>query len=355
MTYDAIVAGASFAGLAVAAQLRGRQVLLLDRKPIGTRQTSACAAPVAMLQALRLDKAILQTHDRLVSHVLDHTYVWPLSRTFGTVDYARCCRLLWEQTDAEFVMALAGGVGGNKVRTSQGTFEGKLIVDATGWRAVLASSIQPDIVRRSRLNFGLETTVPYQADGLHGYYDPRGPLPIGVAWIFPAGELSRIGVGSYRGETRLGARLDRFLDSLNLERGEVHGGYLPNALRDPVVGSLFLVGDAAGQCLAVSGEGIRPALFFGTILGCLLKRVLEGELSVGEAQKAYRRETTAHRLSFGITYLIQCLLPRLPLSLARRMMAFVSHPTVLRPWLGRFERTFSSERLQCERSGSTKA
>ena len=123
MTYDAIIAGASFAGLAVAAQLRGRRALLLDRKPIGTRQSSACAAPVAMLRALGLEKAILQTHGRLVSHVLDHTYVWPLSRPFGTVDYALCCRLLWEQTDTEFVMALAGGVERNKVRTSQGTWQ----------------------------------------------------------------------------------------------------------------------------------------------------------------------------------------------------------------------------------------
>ena len=35
MTYDALIAGASFAGLAVAAQLRGKRVLLLDCKPLG--------------------------------------------------------------------------------------------------------------------------------------------------------------------------------------------------------------------------------------------------------------------------------------------------------------------------------
>lgn len=348
MTYDAIIAGASFAGLAVAVQLRGKQVLLLDRKPIGSGQTSACAVPVAMLQALGLEKAILQTHDRLVSHMLDHTYVWPLSRPFCTFDYSLCCQLLREQTDAEFVVALVHGVDGNKVQTSQGTFEGKLIVDATGWRAVLASSLRPDLVRRTRLSFGLETTVPYQDDGLHGYYDPRGPSPIGVAWIFPAGELSRVGVGSYQGETQLGSRLDRFLDSLDLERDELHGGYLPNALRDPVVGNLFLVGDAAGQCLAVSGEGIRPTFFFGTVLGRLLGRVLEDELSIGEAQKAYRREATARKLPYSVIYLIQRLFPWLPPPVASRLMAFISRPTVLRSWLERFERAFSLDWLQTE-------
>jgi len=40
--YDAIIAGASFAGLAAADNLEG-DILLIDRKEIGTRQTSACA------------------------------------------------------------------------------------------------------------------------------------------------------------------------------------------------------------------------------------------------------------------------------------------------------------------------
>ena len=346
MTYDAIIAGASFAGLAVAAQLRGKRVLLLDRLPIGAGQTSACAAPVAMLQALGLDKAILQTHNRLVSHLSNRTYEWPLPRPFGTFDYTLCCRLLCEKAGAEFVVALVHGVEGNKVRTSQGAFEGKLIVDATGWRAVLASSVRASTVNRSELSFGLETTVPYKADGLHGYYDPRGPLPTGVAWIFPAGDLSRIGVSSYRGETQLGARLDRFLESLNLERGEVHGGYLPHRLRDPVVGDLFLVGDAAGQCLAVSGEGIRPALYFGTILGRILRRVLEDELSEREARKTYRQEATTWKLPCSMLYRIQCLYPRLPVPFARGLMACVSQPTVLRLWLGRFQRAMSSDRLR---------
>ncbi len=42
MDYDVIIAGGSFAGLAVANQLRGQRVLLIDRKPIGSGRTSAC-------------------------------------------------------------------------------------------------------------------------------------------------------------------------------------------------------------------------------------------------------------------------------------------------------------------------
>jgi hypothetical protein len=214
MIYDAIIAGASFAGLAVAAQLRGKRVLLLDRKPIGTGQTSACGTLVCTLRALGLEDAILQVHDRLVVHTPGHTFVYPVAEPFCTFDYALLCRLLREQGDADFVLAAAQDLAGDQVQTSQGVFRGDLIVDASGWRAVLGNHLRPDLVRRDRLNFGLETTVAYRDEGLHFWYDPQELLPMGVTWAFPIGELSRIGIGSYQGETRLGSRLDRFLGAL---------------------------------------------------------------------------------------------------------------------------------------------
>ena len=47
--FDVLICGASFAGLAVARELRatGARVLVLDRYEIGVRQTSACSAPTA--------------------------------------------------------------------------------------------------------------------------------------------------------------------------------------------------------------------------------------------------------------------------------------------------------------------
>ena len=62
--YDAIVCGASFGGLAVAREMTGTgRVLMLDRYEIGERQTSACAAPTAWLEALGLEASIRQTFD----------------------------------------------------------------------------------------------------------------------------------------------------------------------------------------------------------------------------------------------------------------------------------------------------
>ena len=59
-THDVVICGASFAGLATARQLAGTgvRVLLLDRYEVGERQTSACAAPTAWLEALGLEASM---------------------------------------------------------------------------------------------------------------------------------------------------------------------------------------------------------------------------------------------------------------------------------------------------------
>ncbi len=341
--YDAIIVGASFAGLSVAAQLCGKRVLLIDRKLIGTGQTSACGTLLSTLQALALEAAVLQVHDRLVLHTPGHTFVFPVPEPFCTFDYTILCCRLWERSDAGFIQAATLGVEGDRVLTTQGVFAGELIVDASGWRAMVGSRLRPDLVRRDRLNFGLETTVAYRDDGLHFWYDPRGLLPMGVTWAFPIGKLSRIGIGSYRGDTRLGSGLDHFLADLDLRRDGLHGGYFPHTLRDPVMGDLFLVGDAAGQCLGLTGEGIRPALFFGTHLGCLLRQVLEGDMGLQEAQAAYRGLIAARKPVYDVLCLAQRVLPRLPLPLVQGLAAFVSRPPVLHRVLTLYMRAFRLE------------
>src|SRR4051794_2131797 len=83
---DGIVCGASFAGLAVARELRatGARVLVLDRYEIGERQTSACAAPTDWLVNLGLEDSIRQTFDSLLVHTPRVSARWPLPWTFST-------------------------------------------------------------------------------------------------------------------------------------------------------------------------------------------------------------------------------------------------------------------------------
>src|SRR3712207_5930152 len=95
---DVLICGALFAGLAVARELaRTRaRVLVVDRYEIGERQTSACAAPTAWLEALGLGDAIRQTFGAMVVHTRGLTARAPLPWTWSTFDYRECCALLWE-------------------------------------------------------------------------------------------------------------------------------------------------------------------------------------------------------------------------------------------------------------------
>src|ERR1044072_3943742 len=101
-SFDVLICGASFAGLAVARELRagGAPVPALDRHEIGERQTSACAAPTEWLVNLGLERSIRQTFGSLLVHTPSRTARWPLPWTFSTFDYRTLCALLWDQIGA---------------------------------------------------------------------------------------------------------------------------------------------------------------------------------------------------------------------------------------------------------------
>src|SRR5436190_2136183 len=110
--FDAIICGASFAGLAVARELSGAgaDVLLIDRYEIGERQTSACAAPTEWLEKLGLADAIKQTFSELVVHRPTKTHTWKLPWSFSTFDYRQLCALLKAQSpDIPFETAKVDG------------------------------------------------------------------------------------------------------------------------------------------------------------------------------------------------------------------------------------------------------
>src|SRR3954447_5769476 len=154
---DVLICGASFAGLAVARELRstGARVLVLDRYEIGERQTSACAAPTEWLRNLGLEGSIRQTFDSLLVHTpAVEKARWALPFTFSTFDYRQLCALLWEQSgEAEFETAKVDTRSGFTAQSDRGDGKAPLIVDALGWRRVLGTGVQPPEAALSR---GLE-------------------------------------------------------------------------------------------------------------------------------------------------------------------------------------------------------
>jgi flavin-dependent dehydrogenase len=327
--YDAVVAGASFAGLAAARQLRGR-IVLIDRQPIGSGVTSACAAPVRIARMMGAEASIQQVHEVLVIHTPGRRTEWPLPEPFCTFDYRRFCveAATGAGVDLEggisFLLASVLGRDGSTVLTSAGPVQGRFLIDATGPRAALAGHGRPRYVA-----FGIESEIPVKVDpGLHFYFVPE--IRDGYAWAFPCGEGTRFGVLSYRGRTKVLSALERFMSRFGVRPGSLHGGYLATGWTSGTVGEVFVAGDAAGHCLPVSGEGIRTAVLAGARCGELVQRVLEGALSLQAAQATYRGYAAADRRRYRGLLWGNLLALSLPQRWIGSAAAIVARPAIRR-------------------------
>ncbi len=306
--FDVIVCGASFAGLAVARELRGggARVLVIDRYEIGERQTSACGIPTEWLRVMGLTGAQRQTFGRLVIHTPHGTSALELPWTFSTFDYPELCRLLWEQCDAGFETAKVNGRTGDVLHTDRGDLSAPLIVDALGWRRVLGSGVQPPDAPLSR---GLEVHPWGAGDEMELWIDRRY-VPAGYGWSFPAGEETRIGVGSF--DPRFHVKDTTVLLAEDLEREPVRyqGNWIPHRLRPATTDGVFFVGDSAGHCLPLTAEGIRTALYFGIACGRELRAVVEGRASAAEALASYGDFSASHSWKFACMLAAQRAVPR---------------------------------------------
>ncbi len=315
MDYDVIIAGGSFAGLAVAAQLRGRRVLLVEPHSIGAVQTSACGTLLAVLEATRTLDSLLQVHHVFTLHLGIRTVDYALPYPFCTFDYHTFCHRLLIQSDAELVQASVLGRRGHTVYTTRGVFEGEILVDATGWRAALATGLQSQKQAHIGKSFGLETVIPLQERGIHFYYDPESLGRNNVGWLFPTGATSRSGIASYEGHTQFNRLLIEFIGQrFGQSPNGRHGGYFPYQTRPAATGTVFRVGDSAGHCLPFSGEGIRPALYFGAEVGRLARRTLDSDLRLPEALRAYEKFVARHRAAYRMLWAAQKAIPGLPMA-----------------------------------------
>lgn len=172
------------------------------------------------------------------------------------------------------------------VHTGTETITGRVIIDATGYRASLmkqASLTQPGLdpgIRRFGVGAEYDLYAPDcdQSEAL--LIAGSDFAPSGYAWVFPwGGRRVRVGVGIIHPDSRanpgeyldrLMAHLDRF--GVNLRGAqpvEHHTGLIPSecfAARFAGNGILG-AGDAAGHASSLVGEGIRWAIEAGRIAG----------------------------------------------------------------------------------------
>ena len=308
--YDAIVCGGSFAGLAAAGQIGGR-VLVIDSLEIGDGETSASAVPLACLERLDLLDCVQQVHRDIVLHTRRASRRLRFF-DFATFDYRRLCQEMFARTGAEFLRARITEAGEGVVHTTAGTFEAPIVIEAAGWRTSAPKGRAARWARAGRRSFGVEARQPVRGEGLHFFVGP-GHGPRRFFWIFPAGDHVRAGLATYDGTSSLSRDLAGFLARHDLgEPGHTHGGYFTSRFGEPVRDGMFVVGDAAGHCLPVSGEGIRPALVFGQLAGRLAERVRLGELTLDQALSRYRAYVLSRKRGYDALDRLQTVLDHVP-------------------------------------------
>jgi digeranylgeranylglycerophospholipid reductase len=337
---DILIAGGGPAGLATAgnAALRGAKVLLVHRdaefgRPVrtsgGTWKSDmlALGLPPYVLHEIRRVTLSSPKHQAFFEYDSDNCpVILDVSAAYQFLaDRAR-------QAGAELMTGCAyrrllehngnGTLSEIEDRTS-GVFEVEAahIVDASGCpRAVLESAELG--VRPPRFGVGVEYGFE-QADNaddrVHLFVGDRF-APSGYGWAFPTGRgILRVGIGVIRPDTpRSPAELMQiFLESkeperLGLKLGKLvdkHFGVIPSeGLQKKFVhGRIVTVGDAAGQALALVGEGIRFSIEAGQRLGnCLADIVCDGAqldtLTTNYESwwnAKYRRRFTAAQLANG--------------------------------------------------------
>ena len=308
---DVLVCGASFAGLAVARGLAGSgaDVLLVDRYEIGERQTSACAAPTPWLEAMGVAGSIRQEIPCMSFHTPHGTTRYRLPWSWSAFDYPELCRLLFAQCDARFEVATVQRRVPGGVLTDRGELYAALVVDALGWRRVLgAEHCQPPDAPLSR---GLEVHPDGGGTDLDVWVD-RSLLRAGYCWSVPAGREQRVGSGSYEPRDHVRRPTVELAERLGRTAERYQGNWFPHRLRRSAQDATFFCGDSAGQCLPLSGEGIRTAFYFGGACARALRAVLAGERTREQALTSYARFNARHRHAFGFALAVQRLLPRIP-------------------------------------------
>jgi flavin-dependent dehydrogenase len=334
--YDVLICGASFAGLAVARELAGcgAEILIVDRYEIGERQTSACGIPTDWMRELGLMDAERQRFGSLLMHTPHGDARYELPWTFSTFDYRQMCELLWRDCDATFETAKVNGRaafeddGAVRIETDRGTVAAPLVVDALGWRRVLAGGdgYQPPDAPLSR---GLEVHPAGRGEDLEVWIDRRY-VPAGYGWSFPAGDELRIGIGSFDPRFHVKDTTVLLTEDLGKEPNEYQGNWIPHKLRRATEGGIFFAGDSAGHCLPLSAEGIRTALYFGIALGRELRGVVEGRQSSEEAAAAYAEFNDSHEWKFRSMLWVQRLIPRVPPRLLGPMLRLMASKRFVR-------------------------
>ena len=311
-----LVAGAGPAGARLAIRLAqaGERVMLVDPLTDPHRNAYSSAA-VPMRDALQLEIPEDCWSSRWNGWQLfdteGRTHQWWADESLGVVlDFGRLRAALWEQACRSGVQLITGcRVALDELKEDGATVELRFgrrsserrtirwLVDATGARRILlrqagvpVETREDPLLKGEGVEWLLEAddrrSAPWR-DRLSFFLGSRWVFH-GYGWVFPM-DQHRLKVGICRlpppSSTRVGGlgsclkRLIRHCDLDSLTVLDRHGGLVSSPVRREQSlgrGSLLAVGDAAGTCNLLGGEGLRHALRSADLLAA----VLSGERAI---------------------------------------------------------------------------
>jgi flavin-dependent dehydrogenase len=257
--------------------------------------------------------------------------------TWSAFDYRALCRLLWSQGgDARFETAkvvkrengsASPAASPVTVLTDRGSVSAPLVVDALGWRRILArGGYQPPDAPLSR---GLEVHPHGPGGDDLDVWIERSLVPRGYLWRVPADGEQRVGAGSYEPRDHVKEPTVSLAERLDYPPVRYQGNWFPHRLRDATEDGVFFVGDSAGHCFPLSGEGIRTAFYFGIACGRELRATLAGERSRAEALDRYSAFSARHGPAFKRALQLQRLIPALPPRVLTALLRALSNQRII--------------------------
>ena len=320
-SYDIVVVGAGFAGLACARRAAelGLSVLVLDRKtkPGEHVHTTGILVKEAWKE-WAAPAPLVRKITRVRVYTPSHRFM-ELERGgyfFMATDTARLMGHLVDETrrsgaEVRFGEKFRGLAPGRKRPTLEGScVTGRFLVGADGAHSKVAESCGLD--RNLHLLKGVEWEFePSSSDGdcLHCFIDPEC-APGYIGWVVPGVAATQVGLAVHPDRradmTAFIAKIDALFGLSGRPVLEKRGGMIPigGLLRNFHGERVLLVGDAAGMVSPLTAGGIHSAYRFGKLAADAIADHLDGGPHPGEVvRRAYPKRPLKHAARWSYDHL----------------------------------------------------